>query len=127
MLTLGVAAHALTGLVDLQLIGTTYEEGVMVYVAGGAVLVAFGGVCHWGPKLWGRKLASGAVLPLVGLGRHRRGARRRCRCSSPGSRASPTMAVGGFDYELAPEALNLLARSVSACCSSRRSGFVLSP
>lgn len=104
----GVAAHALTPLLDLQLLGTTYEEGVLAFVAGGAVLVSLGGICHWGPKLWGRKLPSGAVLPLVGLG-----AIGVLLAGAPllvaGFQGQPALATGGFDYELAPEALNLLS------------------
>ncbi len=108
VLTVGAAAHALTGIVDLQLVGTTYEEGVLLLALGGAVLCALGGVCHWGPKLWGRALAPKAVLPLAGLG-----ALGVLLAGLPlliaGFQGQPALATGGFDYELAPELLNALS------------------
>ncbi len=107
LLTLGVAAHALTGVVDLQLLGTTYEEGVVVLVLGGAVLAGLGGLVHWGPKLWGRTLSNGGLLPLAllgALGVTVAGA----ALLIAGFQGQPAMAAGGFDYELAPEVLNVL-------------------
>lgn len=122
--TLGVAAHALTGIVDLQLVGTTYEEGVLVLVAGGSLLAALGGVSHWGPKLWGRTLPSTAVLPLVGLG-----AVGVLLGGVPllvaGFQGQPALTAGNFDYKLAPEALNLLATIGQGLLFVTVIGFVL--
>lgn len=124
LLALGAAAHALTGIVDLQLVGTTYEEGVLLLALGGAVLCALGGVAHWGPKLWGRVLPSKALLPLVGLG-----AIGVVLAGVPllvaGFQGQPALATGGFDYELAPEALNLLSLIGHAMLALTVVGFLL--
>jgi heme/copper-type cytochrome/quinol oxidase subunit 1 len=53
---------------DLGLQGTVYEEASLVYVVYGTVLAALGGVTYWAPKLWGRTLPEGQVLPLALLG-----------------------------------------------------------
>ena len=108
MLFTGVLAHALTPILDLQLVGTVYEEGVFVYVAYGAVLVGLGAIAHWGPKLWGRR-------------DRRTSWRSRSPCSASlatvlaalpllvaGFQGQPAGAAGDFDYDLAPELLNAL-------------------
>lgn len=64
----GIAGGALAQIGDAQLQGTVFEEGVFVYVGYGAVLTALGAVAYWGPKLWGRRIADKAALPLAGLG-----------------------------------------------------------
>lgn len=107
LLLLGSAAHLLTGVLDLELVGTTYEEGVLLLVVGGAVLVALGGITHWGPKLWGRVLPTPALLPLVALG-----ALGVLLAGGSllvaGFQGQPALAPGGFDYDLA-SVLNILS------------------
>ncbi|MGD9701860.1 MAG: cbb3-type cytochrome c oxidase subunit I [Acidimicrobiia bacterium] len=107
MLLTGVLAHALTPIVDLQLADTVYEEGVFVYVAYGAILTAFGAVAHWGPKLWGRRIADKQAIPLALLG-----FLATILASLPlllaGFQGQPAGAPGGYDYDLAPELLNAL-------------------
>jgi heme/copper-type cytochrome/quinol oxidase subunit 1 len=108
MVVTGVAAHALTPIVDLQLAGTVYEEGVFVYVAYGAVLGTLGGIAHWGPKLRGRRIADRQALPLALLG-----FLATVLACLPmllaGFQGQPAASAGGFDYDLSPELLNALA------------------
>ena len=103
----GVLASALTPILDLQLVGTTYEEGVFVMIAYGAVLAGLGGVAHWGPKLWGRKIADKQLAPLALLG-----ALGVDLAAIPlmvaGFQGQPAMAAGGYDYKLSPQLLNVL-------------------
>ncbi len=68
MVLVGVLGNALLSIADLDLQGSTFEEGALVYVTYGLVLGALGGVAHWAPKLWGRQLATAKVLPLALLG-----------------------------------------------------------
>jgi cytochrome o ubiquinol oxidase subunit 1 len=65
MILVGVLGYALLGLDDLELVGTTVEEGAVVYVVYGAVMAVMGGVAFWAPKLWGRTLPEKLVLPLA--------------------------------------------------------------
>jgi len=100
---LGAASHILGGIEDAGLRGTIYETGSYVAVTFGSIIVAFGAVCFWGPKLWGRRISDKAALPLVllalgaiGLG------------SLPymiaGFADQPAGLVNGFDYS-GPQAL----------------------
>lgn len=74
MLFVGLAAGAMTGYERLELVGPTYASdtawslGVFNYVLLGAVLLGMGAVCHWGPKLWGRRLPEGAAIGLAVVG-----------------------------------------------------------
>ena len=87
----------------------SYEEGVFVYVL---VRRRAGRPRRHG--LLGSEAVGADAARRVGAParparvRSARGRWRRCRCSSPGSRASRPMTVGGFDYDLAPELLNTL-------------------
>ena len=107
MLFTGVLAHTLTPILDLQLVGTVYEEGVFVYVAYGAVLVGLGAIAHWGPKLWGRRIPDKLAIPLALLGFV-----ATVLAALPllvaGFQGQPAAAAGDFDYDLAPELLNAL-------------------
>lgn len=64
---LGAAAHILGGIEDAGLRGTIYETGSYVGITFGSVIVGFGALCFWGPKLWGRRIPDKAALPLVVL------------------------------------------------------------
>ena len=59
---LGILAAATTGIEDLGLEGTVFEEGAAVATVYGAVLAGLGAAAYWFPK------ASGRVLPELQLG-----------------------------------------------------------
>jgi heme/copper-type cytochrome/quinol oxidase subunit 1 len=50
---------------DAGLAGTIFEAGEYVGITFGAAAVAFGGICYWGPKLWGRRIPDKAAIPLA--------------------------------------------------------------
>ena len=62
---LGAAAHIVGLVQDAGLIGSIYEAGVYVPITFGAMTIAFGGICYWGPKLWGRSIPDKAATPLA--------------------------------------------------------------
>jgi heme/copper-type cytochrome/quinol oxidase subunit 1 len=68
MILLGAASHLLYTVEDAALGGTIFEAGSYVAVTFGTVLLAFGGLTYWGPKLWGRRIPDKAALPLALLG-----------------------------------------------------------
>jgi heme/copper-type cytochrome/quinol oxidase subunit 1 len=68
MVLVGMAGAVLHPIDDLGLQGTVFEEASLVYLAYGTVLAVLGGVVHWAPKLWGRRLPDAKVLPLALLG-----------------------------------------------------------
>ncbi|NND73979.1 MAG: hypothetical protein HKN44_03145 [Ilumatobacter sp.] len=68
MVLMGMLGTALFAIDDLALQGTVFEEGALIYVTYGAALGIMGGVAFWAPKLWGRTLPAGQLLPLAGLG-----------------------------------------------------------
>lgn len=70
MILVGMAGGVLTGIEELRLIGTVFEEAAFVYIAYGATLGAMGGVVYWGPKLWGRRIDDKMAAPfaLAGVG-----------------------------------------------------------
>ncbi|MEX2627999.1 MAG: cbb3-type cytochrome c oxidase subunit I [Ilumatobacteraceae bacterium] len=68
MVLVGMLGAALYPIDDLELQGTVFAEGTLVYVAYGSVLGVVGGVLHWAPKLWGRRVPDLKALPLALLG-----------------------------------------------------------
>lgn len=68
MVFVGIAGNAVHHVGDAQLVGTVFEEGAWIYVCYGAVLGGMGAVAHWAPKLWGRRLADGALVGVALLG-----------------------------------------------------------
>lgn len=68
MVAVGLIGNLLQSITDLELLGTTFEEGATLYVVDGAALAVMGGVVFWAPKLWGRVLPDKQVLPLALLG-----------------------------------------------------------
>ena len=62
---LGAAAHIIGLVQDAGLAGSIYEAGVYVPITFGAITIAFGGICFWGPKLWGRSISDKAATPLA--------------------------------------------------------------
>lgn len=68
MIAVGLIGNLLQSITDLELLGTTFEEGATVYVVYGAAVAVMGGVVFWAPKLWGRTIPDKQVLPLALLG-----------------------------------------------------------
>ena len=68
MIGLGILGNVVQSITDLELIGTSYEEGATLYVVYGAAIMVLGGLVFWAPKLWGVVLPAKAVLPLALLG-----------------------------------------------------------
>jgi heme/copper-type cytochrome/quinol oxidase subunit 1 len=68
MIAVGLVGNLLQSITDLELVGTTFEEGATLYVVDGTALAVMGGVVFWAPKLWGRVLPDKQVLPLALLG-----------------------------------------------------------
>jgi heme/copper-type cytochrome/quinol oxidase subunit 1 len=64
----GVVAAAVTGIEDLALEGTVFEEGASVATIYGAVLVGLGAAAFWFPKALGRKLPELQLGGLATLG-----------------------------------------------------------
>ena len=69
MVLVGTIANAGHAVEDLELIGTVFEEGALVYVGYGGLLGILGGVTWWLPKLTGRRLSDVVVsgLALAGV------------------------------------------------------------
>ena len=65
MILLGAVANALQAITNLELVGTTFEEGATLLVVYGAAMAVFGGVLFWAPKLWGRVVPDLHSMPLV--------------------------------------------------------------
>jgi heme/copper-type cytochrome/quinol oxidase subunit 1 len=109
MVLAGFVSNALLPINNLALAGTVYEEGVVVFVAYGAVLLALGAIAFWGPKLWGRCMPDKAVVPLALLG-----ALATVLAALPllfaGFNNQPASAVTGpgFDNDFAPKLMNTL-------------------
>lgn len=61
----GAAATILRTIEDAGLAGTIFETGEYVGITFGSACVAFGGLCYWGPKLWGRRISDKAAIPLA--------------------------------------------------------------
>jgi heme/copper-type cytochrome/quinol oxidase subunit 1 len=64
----GVLGNALLGIADLELAGTSFEEGATLLVVYGSALAVVGGLAFWAPKLWGRVLPDKQLMPLALLG-----------------------------------------------------------
>jgi len=67
MVLTGMVGHLVGLFGPAQLAGTVFEEGELIYVGYGALLIGLAAVSYWGPKLWGRVLPSSAVLGISGL------------------------------------------------------------
>jgi heme/copper-type cytochrome/quinol oxidase subunit 1 len=68
MVFVGVAGNFLQAITDLELLGTSFEEGATLYVVYGTALAVLGGLAFWAPKLWGRVLPEKQIIPLALLG-----------------------------------------------------------
>jgi heme/copper-type cytochrome/quinol oxidase subunit 1 len=103
----GMAAAAVNGIEELDLVGTVFEEGASVAVVYGSVLAGLGALAYWSPKWSGRNLPTAAVggLGLLGAG-------AAALASGPylvaGFADQPAAAVA-FDYDGPTGLWNLLA------------------
>ncbi|MFW2333837.1 cbb3-type cytochrome c oxidase subunit I [Ilumatobacter sp.] len=68
MILVGLLGNLVLNINDLELAGTTFEEGATLYVVYGGALSVMGGVAFWAPKWWGRTMSDAALLPLALLG-----------------------------------------------------------
>lgn len=68
MVVVGLVGNFLQSITDLELVGTTFEEGATLYVVYGTALAVMGGLVFWAPKLWGRVVPDKQVVPLALLG-----------------------------------------------------------
>ncbi len=68
MVFVGLIGNFVMSITDLELLGTTFEEGATLYVVYGAALSVMGGVAFWAPKLWGRTMSDKQLMPLALLG-----------------------------------------------------------
>ncbi|HUF99612.1 MAG TPA: cbb3-type cytochrome c oxidase subunit I, partial [Ilumatobacter sp.] len=68
MIALGILGNLVQSISDLELAGTSFEEGATLYLVYGSAIAVMGGLVFWAPKLWGVTLAAKAVLPLALLG-----------------------------------------------------------
>ena len=68
VLLAGAAAGALSTFDDLELIGTTWQQGQFeLVVLGGGLLGGLAALALWGPKIWGRLLSDLAASALAVL------------------------------------------------------------
>ena len=68
MIFVGLLGNFVMSISDLELLGTTFEEGATLYVVYGAALSVLGGAAFWAPKLWGRTMPDKQLMPLALLG-----------------------------------------------------------
>jgi len=68
MVLTGMIGGAVYKVANLKLANTVFDEGVLVYVCYGVVLSGIGAVAYFGPRIWGREIASAPVLGLGLLG-----------------------------------------------------------
>lgn len=68
MIEAGLVGNLLQSITDLELAGTTFEEGATLYVVYGTALAVMGGIVFWAPKLWGRVMPDKQVTPLALIG-----------------------------------------------------------
>jgi heme/copper-type cytochrome/quinol oxidase subunit 1 len=64
----GLLGDFVMSVTDLDLLGTTFEEGVTLYVVYGTALSVLGGIAFWAPKLWGRTMSDTLLMPLALMG-----------------------------------------------------------
>ena len=104
---LGVAANVLGSIDDAGLRGSIFEAGTYVAITFGTVTIAFGALCYWGPKLWGRRISDKAALPL-GLLALLATALGSIPYMIAGFADQPAGALDGFSYEGPQELWNTL-------------------
>lgn len=68
MVFVGLIGNLAQSITDLELLGTTVEEGATLYVVYGTLLGVLGGLIFWAPKLWGRTIGEAKSIPLALLG-----------------------------------------------------------
>ncbi len=65
IVVVGMVANALYEIVDLELIGTVFEEGTTLAVVYGIVIGVFGGLAYWAPKLSGGTIGIAKSAPVA--------------------------------------------------------------
>jgi heme/copper-type cytochrome/quinol oxidase subunit 1 len=120
---LGVAAHVLGTIEDAGLRGSIFEAGTYVAITFGSVTVAFGALCFWGPKLWGRRISDKAALPL-GLLALLATALGSIPYMIAGFADQPSGALDGFSYSGPQELWNGLTTAGFALMLLTSLGFV---
>lgn len=65
LLFLGLVANALYAIDEVEVLGTSFEEGATLLVVYGTAMAVFGGLAYWAPKLWGRVLPDAQLFPVV--------------------------------------------------------------
>lgn len=68
MILTAMLGNALQLISSANLSGTVFEEGALVYITYGTVLVAWSAIAFWGPTLWGRMLPAAVVAGIGALG-----------------------------------------------------------
>jgi heme/copper-type cytochrome/quinol oxidase subunit 1 len=68
MISIGLLGNFVVSITDLELIGTSFEEGATLYFVYGSALAVLGGVAFWAPKLWGRTMSDKQLMGLAMLG-----------------------------------------------------------
>jgi cytochrome o ubiquinol oxidase subunit 1 len=79
MIAVGIVGNLLQSITDLELVGTTFEEGATLYVVDGTALAVMGGCCPTSRCYRWRSSACSAR------------SWRRCRSTSPGSSTRPVV------------------------------------
>jgi heme/copper-type cytochrome/quinol oxidase subunit 1 len=120
---LGVAAHVLGSIDDAGLRGSIFEAGTYVAITFGSVTVAFGALCFWGPKLWGRRISDKAALPL-GLLALLATALGSIPYMIAGFADQPAGALDGFSYSGPQELWNTLTTAGFALMLLTSLGFI---
>lgn len=122
MIFVGVAGSFVQHIEDLELVGTSFGDGVTLYVVFGGVLSALGALTYWAPKLWGVVLDDKKVLGLAGLG-----VIGTVLAAFPlyiaGFANQPAVSLGGFDYDGPVGLWNLASGAGSALIAVVVLGF----
>ena len=63
-----VLGNAVQRIDQAGLAGTVFDEAALTYLTYGSVLVAWGALAFWGPRIWGKMLSDVAVVGLGVLG-----------------------------------------------------------
>ena len=68
MIMTAMLGNAVQRIDQAGLSGTVFDEAALTYLAYGSVLVAWGALAFWGPRIWGKMLPGPAVVGLGVLG-----------------------------------------------------------
>ena len=68
MIMTAMLGNAVQRIDQAGLSGTVFDEAALIYLTYGSVLVAWGALAFWGPRIWGKMLSDVAVVGLGVLG-----------------------------------------------------------